>query len=254
MPGRRRRRSGCRPRPSPPNRAALCRSRATTDRYRRGPSPGPSDNAYRVSFGAARVPTPPPLAEEWEGYERSGGGESSEPDVFRDVRGTRALEILLDAGLGVTEQIVPLGPGLQKLLESVVVFAPQADVRGKIDGRRRQHEVTEIRVLVFRDERPEHSGDHRIGASRADGKRDRSDVVQLDAGRLWRYLLQDHDIRRAEHRCDLDFRLVIILPGAGLEPFAVDRIPVKIVSRAGEVDHQCSFRCCLQSELQVSLV
>jgi len=152
------------------------------------------------------------------------------------------------------EQIVPLGPGLQKLLQGVVVFAPQADVGGKIDGRRGQHEVAEIRIAVLRDERSEDGGDHRIGASRGDGERDRGDVVQLDAGRLWRHLLQDDDIRRAEHRRDLDFRLVVILPSGGLEPFVVDRVPVEIVGRAGEVDHQCPFRRCLQPELQVGLI
>src|ERR1700738_1791887 len=79
----------------------------------------------------------------------------SEPDVLWNGRRAGAFEILLDPGLRVTEQIVPLGPGLQKFLEGGVVFASQADVGGKIDGRRRQHEVAEIRVAVLRDKRPE---------------------------------------------------------------------------------------------------
>src|SRR5271167_4136021 len=135
--------------------------------------------------GAASPPLPQCVKVE-RGPGAARRSEGSKPDVLWNIRGTRAVEILLDAGLGVTEQIVPLCPGLQKLLQGVVVFAPQADVGGKIDGRRRQHEVAEIRVAVLRDERPKDSGDHRIGASRGDSERDRGDVVQLDAGRLWR--------------------------------------------------------------------
>src|SRR5262245_47577075 len=74
--------------------------------------------------------------------------EYSLPRRFRDT---------FDPGLRVAEQIVPLGPGLQKFLQGVVVFASQADVGSKIDDRCWQHEVAEIWVAVLRDKRPENS-------------------------------------------------------------------------------------------------